>query len=138
MRIEATAQEIGTLLQLVEFDAQAQSLPSEEHRSRREATRRRVPRALLERYQALLEVGRSPVIVAIERGGCSGCHVRLPTMLEHKAKRSPAIHTCPRCHRMLYAPEFLQEAARSPGSEREPAGTRAPGTRPTKELSRRS
>jgi predicted nucleic acid-binding Zn-ribbon protein len=125
MRIEVTAQEVGALLQLVELDAQTQSLLSETHRSRREATRRRVPRALLDRYQVLLEGGRLPVIVAIERGGCSGCHVRLPTMLEYKARRSPAIHTCPRCHRMLYAPEFLQEIARSFTSERKPAERRA-------------
>jgi hypothetical protein len=32
-------------------------------------------------------------------------------MFESRARRSPAIHTCPRCHRMLYAPEFVRAAA---------------------------
>lgn len=135
MRIEATAQEIRTLLQLAELDVQGQSLSPETYRSRREATRRRVPRGLLERYQMLLEAGRRPVIVAIERGGCSGCHVRLPTMVEHKARRAPAIHSCPRCQRMLYAPELLQEAARSSTSERKKRATQTATAAATEELS---
>jgi len=111
VRIEATAVEIRTLLQLAELDAQAQSLSAETYRIRREETRRRAPRALLERYQRLLDVGRFPVIVAIERGGCSGCHVRLPTMVEYQARRAPAVHTCPHCRRMLYVPVLLGEEA---------------------------
>jgi len=114
MTIDTTVPEIDALLQLAELDAQAPSLPPEKHRSHREAARRRVPRELLDRYQKLLDVGRRPAIVAIERGGCSGCHVRLPTMLEYKARRSPAIHSCPHCHRMLYAPEFHLKTAHSP------------------------
>lgn len=134
MRIEATALEIRTLLQFAELDAQAQSLPPEASKSRREAIRRRVPRVLLERYQMLLEVGRRPVIAAIERGGCSGCHVRLPTMIEARAKRALAIHICPRCQRMLYAPELLPEATRRSSSERKERATRTATTAPTEEL----
>ena len=109
MRIEATVREIRALLELAKLDAQAQELPLETYQSRREASRRRVARALLERYQTLLDAGRSPVIAAIERGSCSGCHLRLPTMLESQARRSPAVHTCPHCRRILYAPERLAE-----------------------------
>jgi hypothetical protein len=128
MKFEATAREIGTLLQLAEVDAQAQLLSPEAYRSRREAASRLLPRALLDRYERLLDGSRRPVIAAIERGACSGCHVRLPTMVEHAARRSPAVHTCPHCHRMLYAPELLQEAVSTPPSERKPGGKRAPGT----------
>ena len=134
MRIEATAPEIGRLLQLAELDAQAESLSPEAYRGRRETARKRVPRALLDRYQTLLEGGRSPVLAPIERGACSGCHIRLPTMLEYKAKRWPAIHTCPHCHCMLYAPGFLQETASSPVSERKPAARRGTRSAHTKEL----
>ena len=126
MKIEVTAKEIAALLQLVELDTQ--SLLSETQRSRREAVRTQVPRTLLDRYRVLLEFGRLPVIVAIERGACSGCHVRLPTMLEFKAKRSHAIHTCPRCQRMLYAPDLLEGAATGSTAGRKPADKRAPGT----------
>jgi predicted nucleic acid-binding Zn-ribbon protein len=107
MRLEATIREISALLHLAELDAQAQELAPEAYQSRRQATRRHVATPLLERYQALLDAGRSPVLAAIERGSCSGCHLRLPTMVESRARRAPAVHICPHCRRMLYAPELL-------------------------------
>jgi len=126
MSIEATVQEIRALLQLAELDVQAQELPPETYRSRREASRKRVARALLERYESLLDAGRCPVIAAIERSSCSGCHLRLPTMVESQARRSPAVHACPHCRRMLYAPELLTaEALREAGSRKKGAPDRA-------------
>lgn len=113
MTIEATAKEICALLELAEVDQSADQPASEAHRQGREAAARRVPRRLLDRYQLLLEVGRIPVVVAIERGACSGCHLRLPTMVEQMARRSPAVHNCPHCRRMLYAPELVHEDSRA-------------------------
>jgi predicted nucleic acid-binding Zn-ribbon protein len=55
----------------------------------------------------MLEIGRVPGVVAIERGACSGCYLRLPTMVEYRARRSPAIHRCAQCRRLLYAPELV-------------------------------
>jgi predicted nucleic acid-binding Zn-ribbon protein len=126
MKIEATAQELRALLQLAEFDVDAPELPLETYGSRRDAIRRRVARALLERYQALLEAGRRPVIVAIDRGTCSGCHLRLPTMVESRSRRLPGVYACPQCRRMLYAPELL--GAQDPnglGSQKKGASRRA-------------
>jgi len=107
MRIETTVRDIRALIQLAELDAHAQELPAETYQSLREASRRRVARALLEPYQARLDGGQRPAIVAIERASCSGCHLRLPTMVEAQARRSPAVHSCPHCRRMVYAPELL-------------------------------
>jgi len=109
VKIEATAKEIRALIELAAVDRSADQPASETRRRGRDAAARRVPRRLLDRYQLLLEVGRTPVVVAMERGACSGCHVRLPTMLEYKARRSPAVHTCPHCRRMLYAAELVRE-----------------------------
>jgi predicted nucleic acid-binding Zn-ribbon protein len=109
MRFDATVQEIRALVQLAEFDAQAQDLPPERLRARRGASQTHLAGRLLDRYLTLLESGRSPVVVAIEGGSCSGCHVRLPTMVEYQARRGPAVHTCPHCRRMLYAPALLGE-----------------------------
>ena len=122
MRIDATVQQIRALLQIAELDGQAEELAPETYRSRREASRRRVTRALLDRYQSLLEAGRYPVVVAIERGNCSGCHVRLPTIVEYQARRSPAIHTCPHCRRMLYASELLAKESATSASEKREQG----------------
>jgi predicted nucleic acid-binding Zn-ribbon protein len=109
VKIEATAKDIRTLLELAELDRGADQAGSKARRQGREAVARRVPRPLLARYELLLEVGRNPVVVAIERGACSGCHVRLPTMVEYKARRAAAVHTCPHCRRMLYAPNLVRE-----------------------------
>jgi predicted nucleic acid-binding Zn-ribbon protein len=126
MSIEATVQEIRALLQLAELDVQAQELSPETYGSRREASRKRVGTALLARYQTLLDAGRFPVIAAIERSGCSGCHLRLPTMVASRARRLPAVHTCPHCRRMLYAPELLSTGAlRAAGSHKKGAPDRA-------------
>ena len=113
MKIEATAKDIRALLELADLDRGADQVASETRRQGREAAARRVPRRLLDRYQLLLEVGRTPVVVAIERGGCSGCHVRLPTMLEHQARRSLALYTCPSCRRMLHASGLVSDSSQA-------------------------
>jgi C4-type zinc ribbon protein len=104
VKIEATADEIRALLRLAEGNGGG------------EAAQRRVPRPVLERYRMLVQAGRSPALVAVDRGTCSGCHVRLPTMVEYDVAHSLGIHTCPHCRRMIYAPELLA----APG-----AGTRS-------------
>lgn len=125
MKIETTAQEIRTLLQLAQLDAQAQDLPPEAYRSRRETSRRRVAKVLLERYEALLDAARYPAIVAMDRGNCSGCHVRLPTMVEYQARRSPSVHTCPHCRRMVYAPGHVDERTSRAAVSEKKAGPRS-------------
>jgi predicted nucleic acid-binding Zn-ribbon protein len=111
MKIEATAKEIRALLELAELDESVERLTSEARRQRRDAVARRVPRRLLERYQGLIEAGRVPGVVVIVQGACSGCHLRLPTMLESTARRSRALHGCPHCRRMLYAAPLAREDA---------------------------
>jgi len=121
MSIEATAAEIRALVELAALEEQAESLPAETYRSRRAAKRRRASRALLERYQLLLETCRRPVIVAIVKGVCSGCNVRLPTMVEYRARHAAAVHICPHCRRMLYAPELLKPEHQPETDEQRPA-----------------
>jgi len=131
MKIEATAGEIRALLRLAGADeGAARGGASEAGLQVREAAARAVPQRLRERYETLLEVGRIPVVAAIERGSCSGCHVRLPTMVEYKARRSPAVHTCPRCQRMLYAPDLLGVDPWTGNRTVDPAAPRQRGDRP--------
>lgn len=111
MRIEATVKQIRALLQLAELN---------------EDRTRDLPRILLERYHSLVRAGRTPAVVAIDRGACSGCHLRLPTMLESTVRHSLAVHTCPHCRRMLYAPELLPEA--SPAVDGKPPRGAAPAS----------
>jgi predicted nucleic acid-binding Zn-ribbon protein len=131
MSIQATAEEIASLLELVALDAGMHEVSPEAFAARREASQRRVASPLLDRYQLLLGIGRDPAVVPIAGGSCTGCHVRLPTMVEYQARRSPAIHTCPHCRRMLYAPELLsgERSRESPAPARKQRPRRrAPGT----------
>ena len=130
MKFETTVQGIRALVRLAEFDAAMPELLAEKHESQRGAICKRVARPLRARYQTLIETGRSPVIAAIERGNCSGCHLRLPTMIESQARRSPAVHTCPHCGRMLYAPELLER--RGSGDAQPQSQTRVAPPRATR------
>lgn len=109
MKIEATVKQIRALLELAELDEGVDRLTVEACRGGHEALQRGAPRFLLERYHALINAGRTPAVVAIEGGACSGCHVRLPTMLEHQAGCLLALYTCPHCRRMLYSAKLLRE-----------------------------
>lgn len=129
MTFEANVKEIRALLELAGVDQVVDPPGGEARHQGREAAAGRVPRRLLERYQVLLEVGRTPVVVAIERGTCSGCHLRLPSMVEHKARRSPAVHTCPHCRRMLYAPELFHEGSHADDGKSRRAAPESPGSR---------
>jgi len=111
LKIEATVKQIRALLQLAELNEGVDKLSLEAYHRGREAVQRGLPRLLLERYQSLVAAGRTPAVAAIERGACSGCHVRLPTMLEHQAGRSLAVYTCPHCRRMVYARELIREGS---------------------------
>lgn len=119
MKIEATARQIRVLLQLAQVDRSASQPASKADRESHDAVASHLPRRLLDRYELLREVGRTPVVVAVEHGTCSGCHLRLPAMVECKTHRTPAIHTCPHCRRMLYAPELVREDAHS--ADRKPS-----------------
>jgi predicted nucleic acid-binding Zn-ribbon protein len=114
--IEASAKEIRALLELAELDRIAPPPGEPASRRDREAAAHRLPRSVLDRYEILLGRGRRPAVGAIERGACSGCHIRLPTMVESRTRRAVAIHICPHCQRMLYVPELVREDAPRDGA----------------------
>jgi predicted nucleic acid-binding Zn-ribbon protein len=126
VKIEATVKQIRALLQLAELNA-GPDPPSPEAR---EAAQRGVPPPLLERCLSLIDAGRTPAVVAIERGACAGCHLRLPTMLEQQAAHSLAVHTCPHCRRMLYAPALILERSHLHEAMSPAHAERAAGKRP--------
>jgi predicted nucleic acid-binding Zn-ribbon protein len=130
LKIEATASEIQDLLALAEVDARAAELTPAAHDSRWQAASKRVTPALLRRYRQLVEAGRHPAAVPIERAACSGCNIRLPTMVESLTKRVLAVYECPHCHRMLYAPDRLAAAVGKADAER-PHKTKRPARAPS-------
>lgn len=129
MKIEATVKQLRALLQLAELDQNAGRPTTEASRRNREAAASHLPRRILDRYELLLEAGRTPVVVTLDRGSCSGCHLRLPTMVESKTRRSPAVHTCPHCQRMLYVREFVSEDSQLADDKASGRTTRASAAR---------
>lgn len=109
MKIEATREDILALLELAELHASAEPVVPPAEARARDAAERRLPDEILRRYRRLTAAGRYPVLVAVERETCSGCHVRLATMVVDRLKHSIGLYACPRCHRMLYAPEILSK-----------------------------
>lgn len=120
MRLRATTGDIRALLRLAELEGRAgeADLRSRSFRERRAAARERVPSALLERYEALLQRGRWPAICAVARGHCSGCHLRLPAQLDHEVRSAAGVFTCPYCHRMLYGRERVEGPSGSSSTKR--------------------
>jgi predicted nucleic acid-binding Zn-ribbon protein len=96
MKIEASADQIRALLSLASLDAEGEALQCG------------LPPLALERCRALVAAGRRPPIVTIERGACSGCHLRLPAMVEAKATHCLALYSCPHCRRLLYTRALLR------------------------------
>jgi predicted nucleic acid-binding Zn-ribbon protein len=107
--IEVTEDQINALLRLAESAPEA--LGDSGHDGRGHALLRRLPQPLIERCRALFQAGRRPAVVMISRGICTGCHVRLPTMLEQKAAHALALFTGPHCRRLLYNGALLGSAA---------------------------
>jgi len=107
MKARVTPAQLKALLLVAELDAPKTGGEAEQSKGReRAAAARKVPAHLLERYEALLKRGRSP-IAAAERGCCSGCHIRLPAMLGHEIRSALRILVCPHCGRLLYDPGHL-------------------------------
>ncbi len=123
MKARVTPAQLEALLLVAELDAQRTGSEAEQSKEQERATAaKKVPAPLLERYEALLERGRSPVAAA-ERGCCSGCHIRLPAMLGHEIRSALRILPCPHCGRLLYDPGHLR------GTTDEPVATPPPNAR---------
>ena len=132
MKIEATKEDIRLLLELTGLDGDPEGVAPAAHERARAAAESRLPDDLLIRYRWLTAIGRYPVMVAVEREACSGCHVRLATMLASLVKRSIGVYLCPGCRRMLYAPELLSEPKAHGGVD-----TRAGARRSSRQASAR-
>jgi predicted nucleic acid-binding Zn-ribbon protein len=90
----------------------------------RDAARAQVEQQWLKLYDAL--VGKRGYAVApVVKGVCQGCHMALPPQLSNVLARGESIETCPRCGRLIYRKELLDqppdakaEGAKADGGER--------------------
>jgi predicted nucleic acid-binding Zn-ribbon protein len=58
---------------------------------------------------------RGYAVAPVVKGVCQGCHVALPPQLSNVLARLESIETCPRCGRLIYRKELLEQEAKAEG-----------------------
>ena len=82
-----------------------------------------IPAPVLGRYEFIRNRLRHPVIVPVEEGICSGCHIAIPPQVFIDLQRGNHIMSCPNCQRLMYwgnhfqDPEAAKPAAATPKME---------------------
>ncbi len=61
-----------------------------------------VPPPVLSRYEFIRSRLDSPVIVPVEQGVCSGCHIAIPPQSFIELQKGQQILSCPNCQRLIY------------------------------------
>jgi len=74
----------------------------QERKGERETLSKRLTQDELRRYELMITRTHGPVVVRVEKGVCSGCHMNLPPQLFNELMRDRDLKTCPNCSRMIY------------------------------------
>jgi predicted nucleic acid-binding Zn-ribbon protein len=83
----------------------------------RSATGSKIPPPVFARYEFIRNRLEHPVIVPVNQGVCSGCHIAIPPQTFIELQRGQQILSCPNCQRLIYwdehfsAPEESTSAA---------------------------
>lgn len=94
----------------VEIAAKVATLRAEmqESLAARDAVRSQLPEALLKTYNDIA-ARKGTALAAIEKATCRGCHMGIPPQLANIVARMETIESCPRCRRMIYRKEMLEQ-----------------------------
>ncbi len=60
------------------------------------------------KYERILDNRGDRALVAVERGSCSGCYMKVPAQVVNEIKMYEDLVTCEMCSRILYIPEDLE------------------------------
>jgi uncharacterized protein len=74
----------------------------------RDAARVQVEMQWIKIYDALA-AKRGYAVAPVVKGVCQGCHMALPPQLSNVLARMESIETCPRCGRLIYRKELLEQ-----------------------------
>ena len=75
----------------------------------RDAARAQVESQWIKIYDTLA-AKRGYAVAPVVKGVCQGCHMALPPQLSNVLARMESIQTCPRCGRLVYRKELLEQA----------------------------
>lgn len=76
-----------------------------------------IPSPVLRRYEFIRNRLRHPVIVPVEDGVCTGCHIAIPPQVFIDLQRGTQILSCPNCQRLIYWAHHFQDTAASQEQE---------------------
>jgi uncharacterized protein len=82
----------------------------DEAKTTRDAARKEVAQQWLKIYDTLSQK-RGYAVAPVIKGVCQGCHMALPPQLNNILARMESIETCPRCSRLVYRKELLEQPA---------------------------
>jgi predicted nucleic acid-binding Zn-ribbon protein len=90
----------------------------------RDAARGQVESQWLKIYDTLA-AKRGYAVAPVIKGVCRGCHMALPPQLNNILARMESIETCPRCGRLVYRKELLEQADAAPADATKPDAAKA-------------
>jgi predicted nucleic acid-binding Zn-ribbon protein len=80
--------------------------------SRRSEAGQAVPKPILQRYEFIRSRLKNPVIVPVNAGICSGCHIAIPPQAFIELQKGIQILSCPNCQRLIYWSEHIESEAK--------------------------
>ena len=73
----------------------------------RSTTGATIPPPVFSRYEFIRNRLEHPVIVSVNQGVCSGCHIAIPPQTFIELQRGQQILSCPNCQRLIYWDEHF-------------------------------
>ena len=74
----------------------------EDLRKKREDATQEIPQPILSRYEFIRSRLSHPVIVPVDNGVCTGCHISIPPQSFIELQKGEQILSCPNCQRLLF------------------------------------
>lgn len=68
----------------------------------REQAKQEIPKPILSRYEFIRSRLNNPVIVSVEEGVCTGCHISIPPQTFIELQKGEQILSCPNCQRLIF------------------------------------
>jgi predicted nucleic acid-binding Zn-ribbon protein len=103
LRDELAASEAGMADQVNALKAELETATGE-----RNTARASVEKVWLKTYDTL-SAKRGYAVAPVVKGVCQGCHMALPPQLNNILARMESIETCPRCGRLVYRKDMVDE-----------------------------
>ena len=117
LRSELASSEAAMAGQLGELRAQLAEAVSV-----RDAARSQVESQWVKIYDTVA-AKRGYAVAPVVKGICQGCHMALPPQLSNVLARMESIQTCPRCGRLIYRKELLEQTEAKPDAAKPEAST---------------